>query len=381
VLTFQDPDVTEGLFPPDRLFRRRIHLSYVTRARLLAFVKRRRVLGPLRKLVAKAYAGVDYLYGYHVSWMVWRALRASGAEVLHMNNGFDVNGLRAAAWAKIPCVAHMRGMVTRQTPHVLRTARRHVARTSYRVIAVSDAVFRSGLEQGLGADEMVTIHNPIDVEPFDAAIPLRGETRARCGFSDHHVVVGAFGRVNPGKGQREFLLAAAKVARECPEAAFLIVGDASDSVDHDYWRVVQALAAEPPLAGRVRLVGYRKDVQAYYHACDVVVHSAVWSEGFGRVVIEGMACGKAVVCTDAGGPREIVTPGVDGLLVPPGSVDELAAAIGRLVSDAPLRTSLGQHGRRSVERRFRPDVIAERVAEVYSEVRREGPSGPRPIPS
>jgi glycosyltransferase involved in cell wall biosynthesis len=187
--------------------------------------------------------------------------------------------------------------------------------------------------------------------------------------------------VNPAKGQREFLLAAAKVARECPEAAFLIVGDASDSADHDYWRSVQALAAEPPLAGRVRLVGYRKDVQAYYHACDVVVHSAVWSEGFGRVVIEGMACGKAVVATDAGGPREIVTPGVDGLLVPPGSVDELAAAIGRLVSDPPLRASLGQHGRRSVERRFRPDVIAERVAEVYSDVRREAPSGPRPIPS
>lgn len=367
VLTFQRPDVAEGLFAQANLFLRRSHVSYVTRARVAAFVKGHRFLRVFTTPIMKLYAVVDYVYGYYLSALIWWLLRRHRIDILHTNNAMDINGLRAAAWAGVPCVAHMRGMITGKTSHVLRTARRHVARSFRKAIAVSDAVHQSGLARGLTSDQLVTIYNPIDVTAFDRAEPQRDAIRRKHGLQDK-LVVGAFGRVNRFKGQYELLTAVARLTGSCDALEVLVVGDASDSVDHAYWTEVQALAGTSPLRGRVTFVGYQKDVAPYYHASDIVVHSAIGADAFGRVVMEGMACRKPVIASDVGGPREIVTHGVDGLLVPPKQIDALADAIRRLARSEDDRHRMGEAGRRAVEVRFAGDVIARQVADVYRNI-------------
>ncbi len=71
-----------------------------------------------------------------------------------------------------------------------------------------------------------------------------------------------------------------------------------------------------------------------------------------------------MVATDAGGPAEIITDGVDGLLVPPGDVDALAAALRRLLDDAELRARLGAAGVKRAED-FSPEVIGQQVRQLY----------------
>jgi glycosyltransferase involved in cell wall biosynthesis len=100
---------------------------------------------------------------------------------------------------------------------------------------------------------------------------------------------------------------------------------------------------------------------------DVAVHASIVPEPFGQVVVEAMAAGLPVVAVDGGGPAEIVTHELDGLLYPAGDVDVLAARLRRLAADAPLRARLGQAARRRAEE-FTSDSVVERLMGVYSQI-------------
>ncbi|GHF35585.1 hypothetical protein GCM10010359_42760 [Streptomyces morookaense] len=101
--------------------------------------------------------------------------------------------------------------------------------------------------------------------------------------------------------------------------------------------------------------------------------SASDRESFGMTIVEAMRCGLPVVATDCpNGPREIVTHGVDGLLVRPGDTEGLAAALRGLIRDAPLRRRMGEAARRN-SARYAPDRIAEQHLALYEDLLRRGP--------
>src|SRR5262249_60669713 len=94
------------------------------------------------------------------------------------------------------------------------------------------------------------------------------------------------------------------------------------------------------LNGQVRLVGRQSNPEEWMQAMDVFVHSSQ-HEPFGMVVIEAMALGKPVVASAEGGPTEVITQNVDGLLAPYGDARAFADAIGRLLADGELRPRVG----------------------------------------
>jgi glycosyltransferase involved in cell wall biosynthesis len=109
-----------------------------------------------------------------------------------------------------------------------------------------------------------------------------------------------------------------------------------------------ALADQARLLGRDRqvlLVGQQTNPEEWMQAMDVFVHTSR-NEPFGMVVIEAMSLGKAVIASAEGGPTEIITPGVDGVLCPYGDVRVLAAAIVSLLDDDDFRNSVGDAARR-----------------------------------
>jgi glycosyltransferase involved in cell wall biosynthesis len=100
-------------------------------------------------------------------------------------------------------------------------------------------------------------------------------------------------------------------------------------------------------------------------AADVVVHSAVTPEPFGRVVIEALAASRPVIATAAGGVLDILEPEATGLLVPPDDTGALAHALVRLAGDPVLRTRLGAAGRRCVAEAFNQAEHVARVTALY----------------
>jgi glycosyltransferase involved in cell wall biosynthesis len=120
------------------------------------------------------------------------------------------------------------------------------------------------------------------------------------------------------------------------------------------------------LQDKIVFTGYRQDIPALMKFMDIVVHASNSPEPFGMVVIEGMAMGKPVVATRAGGPLDIVVDGMTGLLVPVGDAKALAGAVIRLLGEPGLRTRMGVAGRERVEENFCSSIYAEKIGEIYT---------------
>jgi len=129
------------------------------------------------------------------------------------------------------------------------------------------------------------------------------------------------------------------------------------------------------LEGQVCLLGRRSDVYALYERAAFLV-LASRHEGFGMVLVEAMAFGCPVIAFDCPcGPREIIHDGLDGLLVPDGDIDALAAAMERLASDAELRDRLGREGLAVRERYGSYKIAASWEALFAGVARRDGLAG------
>jgi glycosyltransferase involved in cell wall biosynthesis len=170
-------------------------------------------------------------------------------------------------------------------------------------------------------------------------------------------VVGTVGRLSAEKGFDVLLRAAARV----PGIEVVLVGQGPEA------EPLQALAVELGIADRVHLTGWVEDSREYLVGYDVFALPS-HTEGFPLTTLEAMLGGVAVVASDVGGVSESVVHERTGLLVRPGDVDGLAAALGRLVDDEGLRRRLAEDGRALVRERFTAPTMARRWEELYLEV-------------
>jgi glycosyltransferase involved in cell wall biosynthesis len=151
----------------------------------------------------------------------------------------------------------------------------------------------------------------------------------------------------------------------------VIVGD--PLFEEDRWRAdhLRRRIKEAGLEDRLGLLGFRSDVPAVMRGLDVMVLASD-AEPCGRVLLEAMASGTAIVATNTGGTPELVRDGTEGLLVPPRDPAALAGAVRRLVQDPPLRESLGRAGVVRVEESFTVAAHVARTLEVYDRVASRG---------
>jgi len=176
-------------------------------------------------------------------------------------------------------------------------------------------------------------------------------------------VVVAAGRYAWEKGYDRLIDAFAMVAPEHPEWVLRIYGHGP--LHRQLEKQVERLG----LAGRVLLPGLAVDIEVELRAASVFALSSV-HEGLPMALAEAMACGLPCVAFDcAPGVREIVTDGVDGIVVPPRKVEALADGMGRLMGDEDLRRRYGVAARESV-RRFAPDAVLSEWEDVFALVER-----------
>jgi glycosyltransferase involved in cell wall biosynthesis len=194
----------------------------------------------------------------------------------------------------------------------------------------------------------------IPVETTDAQ---RLRFRQGWGFSPQDVVVGCVGNFKPGKGQQVLLEVASELRERYPSLRYCFVGDGP---------LREWLASEirrRRLDTIVALHSGEQDARHVYAAFDIAAQASE-SEGLPNAVLEAAAANLPIVATAVGGTAEILTGGVDGILVPKGDRQGLVDAIGHLAEDHRLRHRLGLAAQARAQA-FSPMRLAEQTGALY----------------
>jgi glycosyltransferase involved in cell wall biosynthesis len=204
-------------------------------------------------------------------------------------------------------------------------------------------------------DKIVVIHNGIDPQDFDPEKTV-GSLRHEFNIPEGAIVVGRAGRIVPRKGY-EYLVRSAHAVKnsmggDISKVRFVIVGDTPYFFENNHLQLLKGLVKDHDLEDFFIFTGYKKDVRPYLKDFDVFVIPSNYPDPFPRVVIEAMCFGLPVVGFSVGGIVEAVENGVTGILNQPGNVEQMGESISRLITDRPLRLSMGVAGRERVMRLF-----------------------------
>lgn len=265
-----------------------------------------------------------------------RRFRRDRVDVVHTHSeGPLIYAVPAARLAGVRRVIHTRhhGPDLGNNSPRARRAVALLARWVDRVVCVADAGARAVVTEGVPADRVVTVWNGIDVDRFAYTGPRPAGPA---------VIVA---RLVAEKDHATLLRAWSLVAAVDPDFRLEIAGDGPCLTELTF------LAGSLGLGDRVRFLGRVDDVPGLLGRASLLVLSSTM-EGISLTLLEAMARGLPVVATRVGGNPEVVVDGTSGLLVPPNSPADLAAALLSLRRDPVLGLRMGRAGRARAERAF-----------------------------
>jgi glycogen(starch) synthase len=315
-------------------------------------------------------------------WVTWSARVAEALAALHTEaplelidfaefggEGF-VHLLNRAPWARVPTTVHLQGPSVMLAHTIgwpepgsdLYHTALHMEGTCVRL---ADAVYSSSRcsaewcaeHHGLDPARVPVLHTGVDVRAFRPPVerPAGAPT------------VLFVGRVAASKGALDLLDAAARVAARRPGLTLRLVGAGEASVLSE----VAARARKAPGLS-VESVGHvaRARLTAEYARADLFAAPSRWEGGPGFVYLEAMASGLPVIACSGSGAAEVVTDGETGLLVAPGDVDALVAALERMLTDADERRMMGRRAHEYALREADSERCLDRIERFLVETTR-----------
>ena len=325
--------------------------------------------GGRHRALASSTRSFSLLADLRAAVELWRILREERPDVLHTHNPKPgLYGRIVGRLARVPVVVNtVHGLYA--TPDDPRAKRAVVYALEAIAARCSDAELVQNPEDTALLRRLRVsprarlLGNGVDLGRFDPGSVdphARARLRREWEVADDVVVVGVVGRLVAEKGYPELFDA---MARLDPGRFVLVCVGGTDDAKADRLDPVRVAAAR---AAGVRFLGHRDDVAELLSAFDVFVLPS-HREGFPRAAMEAAAMGLPVVATDTRGCREIVDPGINGVLVPVGDAAAIATALDAL-DDAARRRSWGEASRARAQRHFDERAVVARVLDAYRTV-------------
>ncbi len=290
-------------------------------------------------------------------------VRDLGIDVVHPQSFYtNVFGITGAALAGVPVRIAFRGETAGWRTPGQNFVERCVFRLATAVHANSEAVRKYLIENGVSGKKIFTVYNGLDgarVMPQPGI--QREELLARFGLpvdGNRRFVAIVANMRHDVKNHPMFLRAAARVHKELPNAAFILVGEG------DLTESLRSLATDLGIAAVTFFTGRCDTIADLLSITDVCVLSSK-AEGFSNSILEYMAAGVPVVATDVGGAREAVVAGETGYLVKSDDDEAMAARIISLLRDPERSRAMGLRGREVVEEKFSDRAQLENTEALY----------------
>lgn len=316
-----------------------------------------------------------------VRWLAYSVEVADAVARLHARAPLDVvdfpewasegyvHLLNRTEWNRVPTVIHLHGPLVMfahalgwpATDSELFRVGIEMERTCLRL---ADAVFSSSRcsaewcarHYGLDAGKIPVLHTGVDTKLFRPGDEVKAE----------RPTIIFVGKVARNKGADGLVDACCQLAREIPGLRLELLGRGEPG----FVAGLRACAEAAGFPDLLELPGFvrREELPARLARSHVFAAPSVYEGGPGFVYLEAMACGLPVIACSGSGASEVVRPGENGLLVPPGDVGSLAAALRELLSDPERRVSMGRTARRYVEAEADGRDCIRRLERFYADV-------------
>lgn len=294
-----------------------------------------------------------------------RIIRREKPQIVHTHTSKAGFLGRWAAWlCRIPIIVHTPhghvfwGYFGPRRTRLFIALERWTARITTKLVMLTEREKADHLRLRIAPDEKFTvIHSGVDLSRFRHDPTRKAEIRSALEIPSESIVVATVGRLTAVKGQDTLIRAIAKCLRQGGKVFLLILGEGELRND------MEALSAELGIAEAVHFLGWRSDVASVIDACDIFCLPSL-NEGMGKAIVEAMAMRKPVIASDVGGIPDLVIPGENGILVPPGDSNALAKAILNLRDHPEVRVKMGEQGKKKAPG-YGVDSMLHKINRLY----------------
>lgn len=260
----------------------------------------------------------------------------------------------AAKWTGVPFVTTCHGYYSN---HLLSK----IMGWGKRVIVISRVIGRHMIDDfKVSPDRIRLIHRGVDIQQF----PFN-ETHYDQQPSTFKII--NIGRLSPIKGQAEFLQGIHLLRKKIPNIEVSMVGSEGKGKTK-YTAQLKTLVEKLGLSSCVRFLGTQRDIAGLLKEADLLVLATLVPEAFGRVIVEAGAAGTAVLASKIGGILDIIDHGENGYLFSPGSSEEMAEFMEKMLLDRKKLKQFALNLRKKIEKNFTLDLMADKTLEVYREL-------------
>jgi len=287
-------------------------------------------------------------------------------DLVHINNAPALTDwLIACKILRKKCISHLRG---NWNPKFFQ---KKLVRYYDAVISISNSVTSHAKKKGIYINNFITIYDGIDINTVLKMKTINpNEIKKELGPPlNDSFLIGLIGNIKAWKGQHVAIEAIKILKKKYPKIKCLIVGNISNlEDDKKYFNYLKELVNNNGLSKNIIFTGFRKDIPDIISALDILIHTSVAPEPFGRVILEGMIFSKPVIATSHGGPLEIIEDGISGFLVLPNNPEALAQKINYLLSHPEVAQRTGKEARKRVEKLFNISLNIKKTEYLYNQL-------------
>lgn len=308
----------------------------------------------------------DYDYDRRKFWHllkffanIWK-IPVGRSSVIYSNRYHDVSfGYLLARLKRSSFVCHLR------LPPPDGLGRQHIRgiKGANKFITTSKQTQLDWIQSGfLNEEKIDVVHNTINPQKF---LPPENfsQTRKEKNIPIATKVILYVGRLDREKGLETLIRAFALLQKNSPSSRLLIAGKTL-STEKAYQKFLEQLCADLGVEKSVDFLGHISDTVSLYQTSDVTVLPSLWSEPFGRVILESMACGTPVVASRVGGIPEVLTGEFQQGLFEPGNEQDLLAKLTGILNWRETTPQIGKRCREYVLDKFRPDKMVDSIEKV-----------------
>lgn len=286
-------------------------------------------------------------------------LRRNKFDAIHMHLEYKygtfaakLSGIKNIYWTQ-----HLTEPYKKQYEHKINAS---LSRQSKCIIAVSNGVKDFLVEKGIDEKKIKVVLNGVDIKRFEIIEVDKESFRDKFGIDANDIVIGQIGRLHEQKGHKYLLQALPYILDNIKNIKVLIIGDGE--LKEELVNLVTKLKLE----NKVKFVGFRKDIPELLNFIDILVMPSLY-EGLPLTVLEAMACRTAVIGSNIEGIREVIDSNNTGILVAKENVQELGAALNRLILDSELRKKIESNAWSTVRQNHTIEIMARQYEEIYDE--------------